>query len=185
MKNVLVLFVALLMASMGTSIVCAQIPNMEIHFTNGREAIAPCGGIDVVDSLYIVANDLNMWVGGIEYCIQYPPEILWIADRTGGLNMGSSPWVGDGSGGIATVWGVPRNGYEPLIVNNVIFVWQCEGCPRDDIPVRACANEQTGFLRATRYPDAYFFDMIGMLSLICPTVPAEQTTWGNIKALYR
>jgi hypothetical protein len=158
---------------------------MEIHFTNGRTAIEPCAGYGVWDSLYVVANNLAMWVSGVEYCIQYPPEILWFADRSGGLNIGSSPCVGDGSGGIATVWPLPRNSYEPLIVNNVLFIWQREGCPFFNSPVKACANEQTGFLRATRYPDAVYVNMIGMLSLICPTCPVEETTWGNIKALYR
>jgi hypothetical protein len=40
--------------------------------------------------------------------------------------------------------------------------------------------------KAVRWPSSQEFELVGMLSLICPgQVSTEATTWGGVKALYR
>jgi hypothetical protein len=65
-------------------------------------------------------------------------------------------------------------------------MYNCDGCPRTDIPISVVPNPTSisGQVQAVRWPDNSVIPAVGMLSYICPTVPAEDTSWGKIKALY-
>lgn len=186
MRKVLVVFSALVILALGTSIVSAQpIPNIQVYFTSewgthGITAIEECPGVGVLDTIYVVASNFNMWMSAAEYKVEYPPEVVWIADNTGGIDIGSSPV------GIATTWPLPQNAFVPFAVNKVYVIYDCVGCPRTDIPILVVPNPAaiSGQVQAVRWPDNALIFGIGMISLICPTVPVEETTWGNIKALY-
>ena len=177
MKKSLALLVVVLLV--GAVVAGAQVPNAEFHFKHAGEAALVCGGMGVLDTAFVVVNNFSMWMSAIEYQVIYPPEMLFLADNTGGLNIGNSMM------GIATSWPFPINAYSSAIVNTVIFVWQCDGCPRTNIPVPVAPHPLTGFLRTVRWPDNALIQGIGMTSLICPTIPVEETTWGNIKELYK
>jgi hypothetical protein len=125
-----------------------------------------------------VASNFGMWMSAIEYGIIYPPQLLFIGDDTGGLDIGNS------ASGIATSWPFPINAFSPVLVNKIKFFYLCQLCYETDIPIVVVQHPITGFLRAVRWPDNVLFNGVGLTSLICPTVPAEETTWGNIKALY-
>jgi hypothetical protein len=122
-----------------------------------------------------------MWMIGAEYKVEYPPEMIWLADNTGGIDIGSSDI------GIATTWPLPQNAFVPFAVNEVTVLFNCEGCPRTDIPILVVPNPTapSGQVQAVRWPDVALIPAIGMLSYICPTVPAEETSWGGVKALYQ
>ena len=50
--------------------------------------------------------------------------------------------------------------------------------------VKVVANPVTGFLGVTDFPQYNLIPGVGLTSYICATVPAEETSWGQVKALY-
>jgi hypothetical protein len=120
-----------------------------------------------------------MWMSAIEYKIVYPPEIAFIGDNTGGLDIGSSPI------GIATAWTFPLNAFTTVLINQVSIIYMCQLCVGiSEVAIDVVPNPDSGQLRAIRWPSDEFVTAVGQRSLICTTVPAEETTWGSIKALY-
>jgi len=56
----------------------------------------------------------------------------------------------------------------------------------DDFPLVMGPHPETGFLRATYYPNNYYFYPVGLTSILCPVETAtEEESWGAIKSLYR
>jgi hypothetical protein len=62
----------------------------------------------------------------------------------------------------------------------------CESCDAtyNDSPVTVDPHPSFGVLGITRWPDIVQVPGVGMTSLICSTLPVEQSTWGKVKALY-
>jgi hypothetical protein len=185
MRKVLVILSALALLTVGTSLVQAQFPNVQVYFTSewdayGKTTLEECPGIGVIGTIYVVASNFNMWMSSIEYKVQYPPYVVFLADNTGGIDIGSSDI------GIATAWPLPQNAFVPLAVNKPTIMYNCEGCPCPNICFTVLPNPSapSGQVQAVRWPDNALIPGIGMVSYICPTVPAEDTSWGQIKALY-
>jgi hypothetical protein len=186
MRKVLIVLAALMILSLGTSIVSAQpTPNVQVFFDQwfGKTALDACppdAPGTVEGYLYVVASNFNCWIGGIEYMIDYPPEITFDADNTqGGLS------IGDSETGLSTAWTFPLNGFSPVLVNRVTIIYNCQLCYEGpDIEITVVPHPVSGFVRCVRWTDNAIINGVGMKSLICPTVPTEETTWGNIKALY-
>ena len=181
MKKVLFVFSALLILSLGTSIVSAQTPNVQVFFDEyfGVPHLAECPETSgTTGYLYVVASNFNCWISAIEYMIEYPSQLVFIVDLTGGLDLGTSQI------GLATTWPFPINGFSPVLVNKVMVTFNCQLCFDPNIHVTAVPHPDTGFLRIVRWSDRALINGVGMLSTICSTIPAEETTWGNIKALY-
>ncbi len=167
------------------STLSAGVPNVAIFFDknlrymSGSCPYAPVG--TVLDTVYVVANNFDMWMNAIEYRIDYPPQLLYISDLppANTLVLGNSPY------GITIAWTIPANAFIGLVVQKILVLWQCDGCPGYNYPVVVNPHPMTGYLRAVRWPDLVTVDAIGMTSLICAVIPVEETTWGGIKALYR
>jgi hypothetical protein len=62
----------------------------------------------------------------------------------------------------------------------------CDNCSEanQNAPVVVVPYPDSGKIRALRYPDLFEVQAVGMKSLICATIPNEDTTWGKVKALY-
>jgi hypothetical protein len=184
MRKVLSVLFALLILSLGASVVSAQIPFVQVYFDQymTKASIDQCPDADigtVTGSLYVGAINFNCWMSAIEYKIEYPPELSFLGDNTGGLDIGSSPV------GIATAWTFPLNAFGPALVNEVSILWMCRLCNGiSEVTISVVPHPESGLLRAIRWPDNSFVDAVGQVSLICTSVPAEETTWGSIKALY-
>jgi hypothetical protein len=188
MRKVLFVFSALLILSLGASIVSAQIPNVQVFFTSdwgtyGATHLDQCPPDPpgtVLDSVYVVASNFNMWISAIEYKVNWPmPHFIILGEETGGLDIGNT------STGISTAWPFPINGYSPVAVCKVRFLYGCQLCLEGtDVPVTVVPHPISGLIQAIRWPDNAIFTGVGMESRICPTIPTEDTTWGNIKALY-
>ena len=135
-----------------------------------------------MDSLFVVAKFTNNWVLGVEFAINYPAGITWIADyNTPTTTIGATP-LHLAPGGISMVWQTPINGFAPFLMCSVLYM--CDQCLPDS-PISVVPHGTTGLLGYTRYPDAMYFPAIGLTSTFCPdTVPSEDTTWGQVKALF-
>jgi hypothetical protein len=175
----------------------SQTPRLQIYFDaqlTQKFADPPYAPpYTIVDSLYIVAEGFDAYLSAIEYSVDYTPHLLWLTDITTGLNIGTTP------NGIATAWPTPQNAYSPFVVAEVLFLWGFEYCIGSvyDLPLCANGHPATGSIRATRWPDlqliyatnnaACICPLCTGSSCVCPTqpIPVEDSTWGQIKALYR
>lgn len=184
MKRILAVVFAVAIVSLG-AIANAQTPNVSIYFDdNASQTTADCPAAPVgtvIDSFLVVANNFNMWMNGIEYAIDYPPQIGFLADiiPAGRLSIGSTPI------GIGITFPIPGSAFGAFVIQKVYFIWMCDGCDgNQNAPIAVVPYPSSGLVRAVRWPDLAVVPGVGMTSLICATVPAEETTWGKVKALY-
>jgi hypothetical protein len=179
MKTLLVV-TAVLAAVLCTTGVQAQTPHVGVFFDTGftrMDKDCPVGG--GLDSAFVVAMNFNAFLTGIEYAINYPLSMTWLSDYgTPPVTIGSTPT------GISEGFALPQNGFFPVVVAKVLFLWNCNGCVVTDDPVIVSPHPLTGFVRATDFPNYDFINAVGMTSLVCATVPTEETSWGRIKSLY-
>jgi hypothetical protein len=156
-------------------------PFIAVYFDQAyqTEAKNPCPGIGVFDNLYIALVNANVFVSGVEFAVNYPPQLTWVADlNTPPVTVGNTP------NGISMGFALPQNGFSALEVCQVLVMWNCDGCSVFNVPVVVTANPNTGFLGFTDFPNYSLFPAVGLTSLICATVPTEETTWGKVKSLY-
>jgi hypothetical protein len=173
--------VVVLMASV--VVVSAQTPFIAVYFDQSYQAQTPlgssCPGIDVPGTLYIALLNANVFVTGVEFAVDYPPEMTWVADlNKQPVTVGTTPT------GFSMGWSLPQNGFSPIDICEVLFTWNCDGCAVTNIPIVVIPSPITGFLGFTDFPDNNLFPAVGLTSLICPTIPTEKTSWGKVKSLY-
>jgi len=175
--------IAIVIVALGAAVpAAAQTPNVQIYFdANLTQASANCPGSVVVDTAYVVAQNFGMWMAAIEYSISYPTQMTWLADSptNSGLVIGTSP------AGIAIAWPTPLQAFGPAVVQTFTFLWTCTDCTGlSNTPLVVGNSPVSGAVDAVRWPDNVLVNAIGMTSLICSTVPTQDTSWGRIKALY-
>ena len=185
------LLIAIVFTSAITGSAFAQ-PNIQIYFDDGLtlgSANCPNAPIGtVMDTLYVVANNFDAWISAVEFQVFYPPQLFFVADNLDTpLSIGSSPT------GISIAWATPKSCFGSTVLAQVLVIWQCNDCvsivggvPNPDAPIDIGPNpgQNLTAARAVEWPNQTTFDIVGMRSLICATVPVEETTWGQIKALY-
>jgi len=163
----------------------AQIPRVQIYFDSDfRQTNAWCPGQPpgtVVETAYVVAENFDIWLSAIEYSIEYPMQVMFIADVIDPslLHLGMSP------DGIAIAFPTPGNAYQQLLVQKIIFLWMCDVCPLHTAYYwRVGAYPGELLPRAVSWPNEDFVDAQGGTSVICGGSPVETSTWGLIKAMY-
>lgn len=165
----------------------AQIPFIAVYFDQyySVEALPPppcadpCPGIGVVGYLWVALANANTYVTGVDFKVAYPPEMIWLAD------LDKQPaTIGTTPAGFSMGWALPQNGYNAVPICRVQFMWNCDGCPAPNIPITVVPNPFTGDLAYTDFPDYTVHPAVGLTALICACVPTEETTWGQVKALY-
>lgn len=176
------LVVAVLLATVIAA--SAQTPFIGVYFDSGYNYMAKedgvCPGVGTLETWYVVGQNFNTFVAGMEFKIEYPGVVMWLSDA------GTPPvTIGNTSTGISMGFGLPINGFFPVSICQVNVMWMCEGgCPSQNIPVRVVQHPATGYLGGTDFPNFNLVPAVGMTSLICPSVPVQDTTWGQVKALY-
>jgi len=197
MKTLLVTMLAMLLLTTIAGNANAQTPYMQVYFDPGLTYMwencppAPIG--TVVGTMYVVAHDFGAWLSGIEFRIDYPPQLLWLGDTidTGHLSIGNT------RDGIGITFPQPLDAFSSALIVSISFLWMCQDCNSPDINSVVCFNvfPGSGCLRAVRWPDLKVICGQSGTAIICPVcgghrpcdqlpVPVEQTTWGGIKALY-
>jgi hypothetical protein len=165
----------------------AQIPFIGVYFNKGNSVEAlppppcgnPCPGFGIPGELWITLVNANFFVVGVEFAVSYPPEITWLADAD------TQPvTIGNTSTGFSMGWPLPQNGFQNLPICRVLFLWNCDRCLRSNIPIVVVPHLSTGFLGYVDYPNFNAHSAVGLTSLICACVPVEETTWGQVKAIY-
>jgi hypothetical protein len=175
---------ALLLAGMVTA--SAQVPTVSaVYDIDTMEMTATCPNApvgSVIDTLWVVAEGFNIWINAIEYTIELPNAFTWLSDivGTGAISIGNSQT------GIGIAYPLPANGYDPLLVQILVFVWMCDACGPavENSTIVVSGYPSSGKVRAVRWPDLVTVDAIGLTSTVCSLSPVEQTTWGHIKAMF-
>ncbi|MEE9270944.1 MAG: T9SS type A sorting domain-containing protein [Candidatus Krumholzibacteria bacterium] len=140
----------------------AQTPTITVYFDTGRAT--DCPGTGVVGTVTIVAEGFNALITGAEYKVDYPPSMVWIADlETPPVTFGTSP------SGISMGFPLPRDGFQPVVLQKAIFQWNCTDCS-DATNDKLCVVPHPLFasIRATRWPTNTFIDATGRCSVVCP-----------------
>ena len=172
------------MVVLSAATVSAQTPFIAVYFDNTfqtESTINPggCPGIGTLDTLYIAMTNANVFVSGVDFAVNYPPELNWISD------LWVQPvTVGNTQSGISMGWATPQNGFGTVFICGVLVQWMCDTCPSANIPMPVQTNPNTLFLGYTDFPNFTQFPAVGLTSLICATVATEESTWGKVKALY-
>jgi len=172
---------ALVLAVFGATVASAQTPFVAVYFDQNFTTLQKdCPGPGL-DELYVVLVNANSFVSGAEYQIFYPGSITWLADtNTPPVTIGSSPT------GISLGFNIPQNGYFAVLLHTVQILWNCADCSVTNDPIVVGPNPFSGALTPqwTDWPNYDLFGALGLTSQVCATVATEETTWGQVKALY-
>lgn len=174
------LVVAVLLAT--AVVASAQTPYIAVYFDPFHtQETEVCQG-PVTDTWYVAAVNFNVFITGADFMIQYPPAVSWVADlNLPPVKIGSTPV------GLSMGFALPQNGFNVVELCQVLVQWNCDQCvdPFTNNLVKVVANPVTGFLGVTDYPNYNMIPGVGLTTIICPVgVPNEDTTWGQVKALY-
>lgn len=189
MKKALAGVLAVAMVGVLAGSAMAQVPNVQVYFDPAHtQTQTSCGQQGQATSLYVVANNWNMNIAGIDFSIAYPPSLVFVVDVLPDPNTQAE--IGTSATGCAIGYAncCPLNGYESVEVLRPFVLWGPCDCasPNPQSVVVGGANPTKPGPTAVRKEDFVEFAGVGMTSLICPGVIAtEPTTWGQVKALYR
>lgn len=176
--------ITMILVALAAMPLMAQTPNVQVFFDNGySQAEKPCPpGTPgtVMDTLYVVAQNFNMFINAMEFQVSLPPQLSWVADIPT-----TSIAIGNTQTGVAYTWSLPQDGFVPFEVLTMLVFWQCNSCLNNqNAPIVVQGHPVSGLVRASRWPDNVLVNGVGQTSLICSTVPVEETTWGQVKSLY-
>jgi hypothetical protein len=186
-KTVTAICLTLCMLSALAAAVCAQTPFVAVYFdaTMQQEAMiypGSCPPFGTIDTLFVAAVNFNMFMAGIEYSIDYGNNVSWLAD----FDFTAPVWIGNSPMGISIGWNLPQNGFSAVRIQKVLIQWICNNCQftNDPIIVKGHPLFHPGYPVAVRFPDYVEVPGVGLTALTCPTIPVEESTWGQVKALY-
>ena len=192
MKKALAVVLAMLLIGVCTGGALAQVPFIQAYFdADYNDTQSPCKTPGSGSTLYVAALNFNELISAVDFKIQFPPALMYI-----GENVAEDPegdpgdiTIGNSLSGIAIAYNLPRNGYETMLLTRVFVEWtgDCD-CLQGPQPLRVVGYDDvySPTPKAVKWPSGEQFDVVGMLSLICPGgVSTETTTWGGVKALYR
>jgi len=178
-------FALLAICLVGATDAGAQIPNIAVYYEDIAKEQAVCPGVGILDTLYVVAQNVNTFANAAEYSIEYSPGhgyLIFLADFPAVLNpytisLGVSPL------GLSLAWSLPKNMFVPFIVQRVLVIWECNVCVGMDI-IRVRKHPATNFLGVAEFGTGKLIPCVGLTALICATVPTHEKTWGAVKAMY-
>ena len=188
MKKASAAVVAVAVVAMVVGSAMAQVPTVQVYFdASHTQTMASCGSIGTVTTLYVVMNNWNMNITGVDFSINYSSALLWVADNL--PDPLTQVAIGQSPTGIAIAYAncCYLNGQQSVEVLLPLVVWgPCEcNFPR---PVVVGGYAPLGKTQPTaiRKEDFQEFPGVGMTSLICGfPFATEPSTWGKVKALYR
>ncbi len=180
-KRVLTSGLSVLILCVVASNLAAQ-PNVGAYFCGSGTELQDqqvCQGVGVIDTLCVVVQNPGCATGNIEFAISYPPSITWLMDFDTQLAVGTTPT------GFQMFWPADQPPGQ-VFVCHVLIRWNCDSCiPPGNEPMQVIPHPGTGFLGSTSCgPLQILVPMTGLTSVVCPTVPVHETTWGQVKALY-
>jgi hypothetical protein len=101
--------------------------------------------------------------------------------------IGDAISIGNSAVGIGIAFPTPVPAFDQRVVQTVTVLWMCDDCAptNQDAPMIVMPYPGQPWVRAVEWPGLDPHIGVGMTSLICSTSPVQETTWGQIKALYQ
>jgi hypothetical protein len=190
MKRTLVAVIAIALVAIVFGPAAAQVPNVQVYFDAGHsQTQVSCGSTGILTTLYVVMNNWNMNITGVDFSINYSSGLIWLADNL--PDPATQVTIGQSPTGIAIAYAncCYVNGFQSVEVLQPFVLWSpsCD-CNVGPMPVVVGGYTPLGKTQPTaiRKEDFQQFSGIGMTSLICSSAFAvEPSTWGKVKGLYR
>jgi hypothetical protein len=117
----------------------------------------------VLDTLYLAVSGFTTTIEGVEYQISFPPQMPYIGD----VELDNGLWIGHPDPGRMLAFFSPLDASSPVIIQEFVVLWLCEGCTTTDIVINIAPHPMTGSLRAVTSA-LEFEDVIGLASIVCP-----------------
>lgn len=161
----------------------AQVPYVQVSFDDyGAVYAKDCPLVVTEDTLSVFAFNFDMFMSKIQYKILFGPALSFCGDVFDERVsvVGNSEW------GIEITFLDIADAHAPFRVQQICVIWFCTDCAEYlDTQIVVRPHPNSGQLSAVRWPDLAVIDAVGMTSVTCPgTLPAEATTWGQVKSLY-
>jgi hypothetical protein len=128
------------------SVMAAGTPRVSVYFDQSLTMRSTDGWGAGVQTLYIVAEGFDADLTAIEYRVEYPAGMTWVAD----LDVPPVK-IGTTESGITQAWSVPVDGSRPVVVAKALVRWDGPGKPEGQVSIRP--HPVFGFIRATVAPD--------------------------------
>jgi len=158
-----VVVVALMIATPGL----AQMPKVSVYFDAAyTQTEMDCPGPSL-DTLYVVAENFGTFINGLEFKIQYPPQMIWLADLPAVVNPYAFA-IGNSPTGASLGWALPQNGFIPLCAMRVLILWNCVDCSSANGLVQVMKHPATNFLGAAEFGTGVLIDAEGSTAVVCP-----------------
>lgn len=139
-----------------------------VYFDAGwSERTMDCPGPGL-GTLYVVAEDFDVFLMGVEFKIDYPPCMTWLAD----LDLPPAT-IGNSLQGVSMGFALPMNGYTPVQVMRALVLWNCTDCAAVNQHVKVVAHPLFGYVRGVRFPDYELVDGRGRESVVCQHVDLD------------
>lgn len=184
---------ALLVAALAAApAAIAQVPTVQVYWDKGfTQTVIWPQGVGVVDTVYVVASNFNMFMSTIEFSIAPPTEYaVWSGD----VHLPGSLHLGQSNTGVTITYPIPLNAFLPVAVMKYEITYLRYGCPSicdvcppvvyDQILVEP--HPYTGLIEAIEWNTYRAVQGAGMSTRVCPyPISTEHTTWGRVKSLYQ
>jgi len=188
MKKALAGVLAVVLVGVIAGSAMAQVPNIQVYFDPAHtQTQTTCGPQGQPTDLYVVMNNWNMNVTGVDFSISYPSVLVWLGDNL--PDPLTQTQIGTSPTGIAIAYAncCYLNGFMSVEVLRPLVLWGPCDC---NTPKAVVVGGYTPLGKtqpsAVRKEDFKEFSGVGMTSLICPgAIATEPSTWGQVKALYR
>ncbi|MDH3198370.1 MAG: hypothetical protein OEO21_09035 [Candidatus Krumholzibacteria bacterium] len=189
MKSVLAVVLAVALIGLGAHSANAQLPYVQAYFsvdpyTTGMNCPGPG-----TQELFVVAHNYNTFLIAAEFSVSLPPALAYLGFTSSAqLSIGDPVLAigGASAPGVTLSWPYPQNAFVPFLFAVLQCFWTCDDCLGGPEPLAVMPHGVSQSLTIVSWP-ALVADTrgIGMVSIVCPDpVPVEETSWGQIKALY-
>lgn len=157
--------VLLTLATICVSSAVAQTPTITVYFDGGySQRVKDCPGPGL-DTLYVVAENWGAYLSAMEFKVDYPPEMTWLAD----LDLPPVSF-GNTASGVSMGFGIPQNAFLPLLVTRVLVLWNCTDCSAANSKLAVVPHPLFGYVRATMWPTQEYIIGEGGGSAVCQFV---------------
>jgi hypothetical protein len=183
MKKFLTAIIVLLVISLGTN-ASAQTPEVKVSFDlQGSEWWTNCPTDLTLDTLTVWSSNMGIWMSAIEYAIEFSPVVTFLED----LPIGDALILGNSQDGISIAYPTPGDAWDWFPTQRIVVSWNSVTCDLNpDSPITIIPHPKTGKIQAVSWHNLALIEATGGTSFICPTLtPTRETTWGNVKSLYK
>ncbi len=164
----------------------ASTPTIATYYDADGSQIDDCYSSPEVADIHVVALNVNAWVLGIRYKIEFPPPFVYLDEHS----FFTDPVIGGTSDtGIEISYPSPVYFSERQLIHKAGAVWTCSsGCSPylnvyiAPVPYPGLTEIEVDVVQGETTTTLFLNTSAAVL---CPTLPVQQQTWGKIKALYR